>query len=90
MKRIIKVTLYLNGHCVETAAKETLQKLLEAMLQSETEDQNLQEQYQLLYDFLHTADFKQLRASDESLTGIIPSICEIYRDDAGKPAIRIL
>ncbi|HOJ29819.1 MAG TPA: hypothetical protein PL059_12175 [Spirochaetota bacterium] len=90
MKRIIQVTLYLNGHCVETAAKETLQKLLDAMLQSETEDQNLHERYQLLYDFLHTADFKQLRASDERLTGIVPTVCEVYRDENGKPAIRIL
>lgn len=84
------IKLYLNGHCIETAAKEELQKLLDAMLDSQTEDHKLQEQYQLLYDLIHTADFKKLRASDQRLTGIVPYICEIYRDDNGKPAIKII
>ncbi|MEW6525341.1 MAG: hypothetical protein AB1444_01580 [Spirochaetota bacterium] len=86
----VTIKLILNEHCIETAAKEALQKLLDAMLQSETEDKNLQEQYQLLYDFIQTTDFKKLRASDERLTGIVPAVCEVYVDDAGKPALRII
>jgi len=84
------IKLHLNGHCIETTAKEELQKLLDAMFNSQTENQELQDQYQLLYDFIHTVDFKQLRASDERLTGIVPATCELYRDDNGNPAIRII
>jgi len=86
----VTIKLQLNGHCIETAAKEELQKLLDAMFNSQTENQELQDQYQLLYDFIHTADFKQLRVSDEKFTGIVPATCELYRDDNGKPAIRII
>lgn len=84
------IKLQLNGHCIETAAKEELQRLLDTMFQSQTEDQELQKKYQLLYDFIHTADFRQLRASDERLTGIVPATCEIYTDENGKPAVRII
>ncbi|MGQ9843004.1 MAG: hypothetical protein ACUVRK_05505 [Spirochaetota bacterium] len=84
------IKLLPNGHCIETAVKEELQKLLDAMFNSPTEDHDLKEQYQLLYDLIHTVDFKKLRASDKRFTGIVPVTCEIYRDDTGKPAIKIL
>jgi hypothetical protein len=86
----VTIKLILNGHCIETAAKEALQKLLDAMLQSETDDKNLQQQYQLLYDFIKTADFKKLRASDERLTGIVPAVCEIYIDENSTFRVRIV
>lgn len=84
------IKLELNGHCIETAAKEKLQQLLDAMFQADAEDPQLQAQYQLLYDFIHTADFKRLRTSDERLAGIVPSICEVYIDETGKPSVRII
>lgn len=86
----VTIKLELNGHCIETAAKEKLQQLLDAMFQTDTEDLQLQALYQLLYDFIHTADFAQLRASDERLAGIVPSICEVYIDKTGKPSVRII
>ena len=85
----VTIKLELNGHCIETAAKEKLQNLLDAMLLSKTQDPHLQAQYQLLYDFIHTANFKNLRALDERFTGIVPSVCEIYVNDTGKPSVRI-
>lgn len=86
----VTIKLELNGHCIETAAKKKLQQLLNAMIHSDPEDPNLQAQYQLLYNFLHTTDFKHLRASDERFTGIVPSVCEIYVDDMGNYAAKII
>jgi len=86
----VTIKLHLNGHCIETAAKEKLKQLHDELICSDMNDIHLEEQYQLLYDFIHTADFKWLRASNERLTGVISTECELYRDINGKPALKIL
>ncbi len=85
----VTIKLHLNGHCIETAAKEKLKEVQDELINSDISDVRLEEQYQLLLDFIHTADFKKLRASDQRLTGLVSTECELYRDISGKPALTI-
>lgn len=83
------ITLYLNGHCIETEAKNQLHKLSELILNSDNVTSELENQYKLLYDFITIADFKALRSMDERLNGLMPSICELTKDDEGKIQLQI-
>lgn len=90
MNTMFKITLKIESHCIETAAKEKLQELIDTMITREEEDSTLQTQYELLYEFIHTADFKALRASDERLAGIVPCKCEIFKNAESNIEVRIV
>ncbi len=87
----VRVELYLmNGHCIETAAREELQRMMRLILNSESGDEGIRSRYELLLELINTADFIRLRASDERLTGSVPSRCEIYRDKDQKIRVRVI
>ncbi|MEJ5363172.1 MAG: hypothetical protein WBK20_00705 [Spirochaetota bacterium] len=90
MNNTLKITLKTEGHCIENAAKEKLQELINTIIIRDEEDFILQSQYELLYEFIHTADFKTLRASDERLAGILPCECEIFKNVEGNIVVRIV
>ena len=85
----VSITLYLNGHCIEAAAKNQLHKLSVLILNSDNVTSELENQYKLLYDFITIADFKALRSMDERLNGLIPATCELLKDDEGKTQLQI-
>jgi len=85
----VSITLYLNGHCIEAAAKNQLHKLSVLILNSDNVTSELENQYKLLYDFITIADFKALRSMDERLNGLIPATCELIKDDEGKTQLKI-
>ena len=89
MTHKIIVTLHLNGHCIETEAKNQLHKLSVLILNSDNVTSELENQYKLLYDFITIADFKALRSMDERLNGLIPLTCELIKDDEGKTQLKI-
>jgi hypothetical protein len=90
MSHKVTIRLALQGHCIETAARERLRQLLDEIISSDIVDMSLQGQYELLREFINTADFRKLRASDKRLAGLVPCKCEIYREEDGLPAVRIM
>ncbi len=84
------VTLHLKGHCIETAAKRELKRLMDACFDGEGDISALEQSLELLTEFLSTRDFKALRSSDSRLDGTIESTVHLTRGPAGDPVIKIV
>lgn len=65
----LRVTLHLEGHCVETAARKEFKRLMDALFDETGDAPELEARIELVRAFLDTADFPALRASDERLAG---------------------
>ena len=83
----VTVTLHTGGHCIETAAKNEFRRITELLLSTEDEPvlNESAPKLELLREFIETADFNALRASDERLAGIKPGYCVIGRNTEGVP-----
>lgn len=59
----MEIALHLAGHCIETAAKRRYEKLVQDLLKEEDEEKErrMEEELELLLDFLKKADFSELR-----------------------------
>jgi len=59
----MEVVLHLAGHCIETAAKRRYERLVQELLKEEDEEKEkrMEEELELLLDFLKKADFSELR-----------------------------
>lgn len=89
MVREVTVTLHTGTHCIETGAKNEFRRLTALLLESCDEKDVIEpgRQLELLREFIETADWNGLRASDERLAGARPGACVIARDSDGKPAV---
>ncbi len=84
------ITLHLNGHCIETAARRELKRLMDACFDGEGDISPLEESLELLGEFLSTQDFKALRSSDSRLDGTVESTVHLTRDPAGDLLLKII
>lgn len=59
----MEVVLHLAGHCIETSAKKRYEMLVQELLKEDDEEREeaLEEELELLLDFLKKADFSELR-----------------------------
>jgi len=87
--KTISVTLHTGTHCIETEAKNSFRRLTGQLLETENEQEAavLGQQLGLLREFIGTADFNALRASDERLAGIVQGICVVARNSNGKVTV---
>ncbi len=81
MERVVEIILDLQGHCIETAAKHEYKRLMDQVFTEEISDSSIEEKIELLSDFLNTADFSALRASDEQLAGISGGSARLSRSE---------
>jgi hypothetical protein len=79
-----RVILNLNGHCVETAARNEFRRLMDAIFDETGDTSGLEARIELIRAFLDTADFSALRASDTRLAGETEAAVELSRDAGGK------
>ncbi len=84
------ITLHLKGHCIETAAKRELKRLMDACFDGEGDISALEESLELLSEFLLTQDFKALRSSDGRLDGTVESTVQLTRGPAGDLLLKII
>lgn len=89
MKSSVTVPLNLAGHCIETAAKKEFKRLMDLCFCSPSEDPARENALELLREFIETADFPTLRASDGRLAGIGEVPCILQRNDRGEPVLVI-
>jgi hypothetical protein len=79
------------GCCIECAAKHEYNKCVARIMTSDaTPGPDEESKMELLLDFLETADFAALRASDEGLAGIKDSRCLLKIGDDGKPYVTVV
>lgn len=59
----MEVVLHIAGHCIETSAKKRYERLVQELLKEEDEEREkiLEEELELLLDFLKKANFSELR-----------------------------
>jgi len=76
---MISITLHLDGHCIETGAKNEFKRLMDLFFDGGDNDSAIEEKIAFLRDFIETADFKKLRAGDERLSGGTKITVEISR-----------
>lgn len=80
-----------DGCCIECAAKHAYSKMVLDIMTSDTmPGPDAESMIELLVDFLETADFAQLRGSDESLAGIKNARCRLHRDTNGDPYVSVI
>ncbi len=79
------------GCCIECAAKREYNRRMAHIMTSDvTTEPDDETKMELLLDFLETADFAALRASDESLAGMRDSRCLLRMSDDGKPHVTVI
>jgi len=69
--------------CIETTARYVHQKLVDALMESETANPDGEGAVELLTAFLENTDFKALRASDADLAGQREVTVKIYKNTDG-------
>ncbi len=80
----VEVILRCVGHCVETAARREFERLMGEYFDGKGKLENIEARIELLSDFLNSADFPALRASDPRLSGEVDSVVIIQRNDDQK------
>jgi hypothetical protein len=75
----------MTDHCIETEAKRELDKLMSGYFNMDGKKTAalIEEQIELISEFLKVSDFKKLRASDSRLSGGQKSEVLLYRDVCG-------
>lgn len=77
------VKLHIKDHCIETAAKHEFKLLMDKYFESNNETGSIENQIEVLREFLETADFAQMRRSDPKLSGEVESVVYLKKDDNG-------
>gem|GEM_PF-1256064 len=65
-RKDFKITLYLNGYCIETSARKRYNDVINILLRDtllDGEMERLERELEFLTDFLQNADFGELRKS---------------------------
>jgi hypothetical protein len=79
------------GCCIECAAKREYNRRMARIMTSDVKpEMDDESKMELLLDFLETADFAALRASDDSLAGIKDSRCLLRMSGDGKPYVTVV
>ena len=55
----MEIELFLNGHCIETAAKRRYEQIVTELLKGD--DEKLEKELEFILEFLKKADFRELR-----------------------------
>ena len=86
------VKIELSPFCIENAARRKFEQLVRQLLQDDTAagQGSLQNQIQILRDFLEFYDFKTLRAENPALNGGENLVIEIFRNRSGRPDYKII
>lgn len=63
------VKLNLKNHCIETASKRYLDKLIKQAMDEEEPNEELEKTIHMMQRILNSMDFAYLRSSDERLAG---------------------
>lgn len=85
------VTLHVEEHCVETAARREFKRLLDEFFTAAGgPDPALEEKIAILREFIEESDFAALRASDARLSGLSKSTVRLYRRVDGSVRMSIL
>jgi len=90
MSAPVKITL--SPFCIENAARRKFEEILRQLLQDDAAvgTDSLQNQIQILKDFLEFYDFKMLRAKNPALDGRESVVVEIFRNKSGCPDFKIV
>jgi hypothetical protein len=65
----VMVNLNVKNHCIETAARMELNRLMETYFKTDDVEGELDGKIELIRDFLEKSDFPGLRSSDPRLSG---------------------
>ena len=86
------VKIALSPFCIENAARRKFEQLVRQLLQDDAAvgTDSLQNQVQILRDFLEFYDFKTLRAKNPALDGRESVVVEIFRNKSGRPDFKIV
>ena len=82
------VKLNLKKHCIQTASKRYLDKLMKRAMETEELNEELEQEINMLQLFLDSEDFAYLRSSDERLAGGMDVNVVVFVED-GKVKMKI-
>lgn len=76
------VKLQIKDHCIETAAKHEFKRLMDDYFEADADNEtdSIEENIEILREFIEKADFARLRSSDPRLTGEIESVVYLDKD----------
>lgn len=78
------LTLKLNGQCIETCAKKELNRMMDDYFTIDDTEGMLDENIEMLREFVETTNFEKLKKSDARLNGNDNSSVKLSRDKNGK------
>jgi len=79
----VMVNLSVKNHCIETAARIELNRLMETYFKTDDVEGELDGKIELVRDFLEKSDFPGLRSSDPRLSGERESRVVLTRNGSG-------
>ena len=88
--REISVELHTGLHCIESAAKNEFRKITGILLDNDDESSSeyLEQQLELLREFIAESDFNSLRACSTVFSGEVPGVCLLKRNKSGMAEIK--
>ena len=75
------VKLHIKNHCIETSAKQEFKRLMDNYFESDNGTESIEENIEILREFIEKADFARLRSSDPRLTGEVESVVYLNKED---------
>ncbi|PKL35451.1 MAG: hypothetical protein CVV44_21840 [Spirochaetae bacterium HGW-Spirochaetae-1] len=84
----MKVALHIKDHCVETEAKNELKRLMDRYFSEDDVEGVLEDQIEILREFIETSDFSGLRSSDPRLSGDTESTVVLQKNGQGKISLQ--
>lgn len=85
----VVVSLNIKHHCIETAARMELNRLMETYFKTDDVEGELDGKIELIRDFLEKSDFPGLRSSDPRLSGESESEVILSRNGTGAIVLRV-
>jgi hypothetical protein len=85
----VSINLRVKDHCIETAAKIELNRLMERYFNTDDLEGELDDRIELIRDFLEKSDFPGLRSSDPRLSGERESEVVISRSVGGAIMLQV-
>lgn len=85
----VEIILQCVGHCVETAARREFERLMGNYFDEKGNSENLETRIELLSNFLNTANFPALRASDPRFSGETPGPVALIKDENAEKGYRL-
>ena len=85
----VMVNLSVKNHCIETAARIELNRLMETYFKTDDVEGELDGKIELIRDFLEKSDFPGLRSSDPRLSGERESLVVLTRNGSGAIVLNV-